>query len=308
MDFANASYFTIVAEGKSAILVAVIDRVVQSSDSSSETETGILKATVLREITSGKWLGPDELEVTFARFKEPMRRMKVGVGWNGVEIEPGRYLLLAVPEMVGDNREGSLRFPPLTALAVKPLKSPDDEYVRSIEKTLEIERTQDIGLRTTLLREGLQGKLSVLSGYAHYALGRLKRIPRSSAVQLELAVLSDDTRLTRDRNAALTNLEIELWKYDDPDDSLNQRIVEAAFAALLTGDRDFQEAVLSSLYSILVSGAPEEDKEGTKYRTRLTAGMKLPSKESLLDILHGLRADPDVEDEAAWMEDFIRRR
>lgn len=308
MDFAEAGFFDMVAEGRAAMLVTVIDSLVQRVDSDPETETGTLKVTVRREITSGKWLGPDELEVTFTRFKEPMHRMKVGGGWNDVEIEPGRYLLLAVPEVLGDNRERSSSLVPLTALAVEPLKSPEDEYICSMEKALEIERTQDISLRTTLLREGLQSNLSILSDYAHYALGRLQRIPRESAVQLELAILSDNTRPAGDRDAALINLDLELWKDGDPNDSLNQKIVETAFAALLTDNKDFQEAVLLSLYGVLVSEAPEEDKEGTEFRIRLTAGMKLPSKESLLNVLHKLRANPDVEDEAAWMEGFIRRR
>jgi|GEM_PF-4517140 len=302
MDFADASYFDIVANGESVILIAMIDRIVQSSGSSDEKETGTLKVVVLREVTNGKWHGPNKLEVVFTRFRKPAYRLKVGGGWSDVDIKPGRYLLLAVPEISAVDNENT----PLAVSAVESLESPDDEYIHSIMKALEIEQTQDLSLQTALLEEGLQeGKHSFLSGYAHYAIGRLQRIPRSRAVELELTILSDKARSADDRYVALTNLELELWKDDTPDDSLNRKIVETAFAALQTSDKDFQKDILLSLYNMLTSGISEEDEGEVRLNSCLARSMELPSKKSLLNVLRELKTDPEIRGEAAWIEQLI---
>jgi hypothetical protein len=308
MDFAEANFFDIVAEGRDVMLVTVIDSLIQQPDDDPETETGTLKVTIRREITSGKWRGPGQFQVAYTRIKDPDKRIKLAVGWNQVEIEPGRFLLLAMPYVADDKPNEAHYRRPLPALAVEALTSPDDDYVQAMEKALEIERAKDLILRKALLREALLGKSSVLSGYAHYALGRLERLPRNDAVELELNLLGDSAHSLDDRVAALVNLELELWKSDDPDDALDRRMVEGMFAVLLTNDQDFQAAVVGSLYGLLVSEAPEEEREADRYRSRLTKGIGLPPKDALLAITRRLESDSDVAEEAAWLGTFIRKR
>ncbi|MDD4051143.1 MAG: hypothetical protein PHR28_04485 [candidate division Zixibacteria bacterium] len=308
MDFAEADFYDIVAEGRDVMLVIVIDSLIPQTDNDPETETGTLKVTIRKEITSGKWRGPEQFQVAYTRIKDPMKRDKLAIGWNQVEIEPGRFLLLAMPYVADDHPDESFYRRPLPALAVEALTSPEDDYVQAMDKALEIERAKDMILRKALLREALMGKSSVLSGYAHYALGRLERLPRNDAVELELNLLGDSAHSLDDRVAALINLELELWKSDDPDDRLNRRILEGAFAVLLSDDPELQEAVVGSLYGLLVSEAPEEDREADRYRSRLTKGMSLPPKDALLAVTRRLESDSDIAEEATWLSTFIRQR
>lgn len=306
MDFAEANFYDIVADGQAAMLVVVIDSLMPSADSDGETETGALKVTIRREVTSGKWRGPGSFPAAYARITDPMRRAKLAVGWNRVDIQPGRFLLLAVPYVAEPDESYYRR--PIPALAVEGLTSPGDDFVTAMEKALEIEKAKDPILRKAKLREALLGQSGVLSGYAHYAMGRLQRLPRNDAVELELGLLGDKEHSIDDRIAALVNLELELWKAEDPNDPVNKKIVQHLFTTMTADDPDLQKAVVGSLYGLLVSEAPEDEKEAEQYRSRLTGELSLPSKDVLLAVTERLKTDPDVEEEAAWLAAFIRKR
>lgn len=223
----------------------------------------------------------------------------LGVGTMSF-VHPGTLVLLAVPDV-----PAAAPAAPLSAAAVEPLNSAEDSLVRSVEKALQIESVQALEQRAALIREGLAGNLEFLTDYCHYAAGRLKRIPRKETVELELALLKNGASPIPNRIAAQVNLEIELRKADDPEDPFNKRILETFFNALEVPNEELGRTLVQSIYRILVSNAPPGTEEGTSYRMKLTMGIKLLPKDSLLASLHELEKNPNIAAEAAWIREFI---
>ena len=309
MDFADANLLDVVADGKAAILVTQLTRVVAAPDLDEETEGGTAEFRVLRVLTPQRWHGPTEIEAGFARYKSRQLRVREGgLGWNGVDVQPDRFVLLAVSDIPESERR-TMRTPvPVSVFAVAPLESAEDASVRAMEQVLAIEATDDVKRRTALLKQDLTSNLELLSGYCHYALGRLHRIPRENAVALELEVLGDAQRPLPSRLDAQANLELELWQADAPGDPLNRRILAGFFNALLSPESGLQRPVLLGIYSLLVSDAPQEKNEAAAYRTQLVQGLPWPPKDRLLASLQAAEKNTDIATEAAWLKEFVSRR
>lgn len=299
MDFAEGSFVTIVAEGKAAILAAEIVQIVQQQAAGAQETGGRLKMRLARNLTPSRWPGAPDFEVTFLQFTDPLRRMKSGSqGWNGVEIAPGKLVLLALVP----NPDRSSAAPPL---AVSPLQSLDDPLLKGVERALQIEAVTDPQQRASLLGQGLHSELEFLQSYSHFALGRLHRVPRDIAVSLELRTLGDQARPSGQRIASASNLELELWKPDDPDDRLNKSILSGLFKALTDTDPDLRRSALASLYRLLLSQAPSDQPE--HYRDRLMSGVNLPARAVLLETLRAQQSDPNVAKEASGLAGMMSR-
>ena len=309
MEFADANLLDVVAEGKAAILVAQITRVVAAPDVDEDTAGGTAELRVVRALTPQRWHGPAEIETGYAQYKSRQLRLREGgLGWNGLDVQADKFVLLAVNDFAASERR-SIRTPaPVSALAVAPLESADDATVRALERVLTIEATDDAKRRTVLLKDGLASNLELLSGYCHYALGRLHRLPRESAIMLELEVLADEQRPLPSRLDAQANLELELWQPDSPTDPLNRRILAGLLSALLSPAPGLQRPVLLGLYSLLVSDGPQDQNEAATYRSQLVQGLALPPKDRLLATLQAAEQNKDLATEAAWLRDFVSRR
>jgi hypothetical protein len=309
MDSANANLLDVIAEGQAALLVAQIERVAGLHDIDEGTQGGTAALHVVRALTPQRWHGPAELEVEFSQYKSPQLRMREGgQGWNGLDVEPGKTLLLAVADIPESERKYVRSPATVAALVVVPLDSTADATVQGTEQALTIEATSDVQRRTALLKTGLSSELEVFSGYSHYALGRLKRIPRESAAALELELLHDETKPMPRRLDAQANLELELWDSEAPADPVNHRILEAFFKALALPVPELQRPLVLALYSFLVTDAPADQNAAAAYRSQLLQGLSWPPKDRLLASLQAAEKNPDLATEAAWLRDFVSRR
>lgn len=298
MDLADASLLQVLVAGKAAILAARVEKVAQDEVLANDTHVGVVRVRVERVLTPDRWHGPDSFDLKFAQFARPAQRAKEWAGWNRIDVAPDLRILLALPDAPKDPPP-----PPLSAVAVTRLASDTDPLLRAVEEALRIEATADANRREELLRAGLYGQLDFLRAYCRYATGRLKRVPRDRAVALELALLTDTDRSVSDRLAAQANLDLELWKHDDPDDGLNKRILSAFFRGLGASEPDLRRANLRSIHRHLFEGAPEGP-DGPAHRDRLLAGVTLPD----LGPLRELRQDPELQREAASVERAIESR
>jgi hypothetical protein len=224
------------------------------------------------------------------------------LGWNGVEVEAGRLLLVAFEDV-----PASADAAPLSPVAVSSLQSPEDSLVKSVERAIAIEETADPEARAQLIGEGMDSYLEFLSDYSHYAAGRLKRIPRPKAVELELALLEDDSRSSAHRLAAESNLQMELWKAGDPNDTLNKRIIGAFFRTLSAQDEQLRRQTFLGIYSLMFPQNTEKQPAGEEFRIRLLTGAQLPPKKSILDALRELEKNEDISKEVLWVKAFISK-
>jgi hypothetical protein len=307
MDFAEGNFEDLVADGKSAILVSQIEQVIWEEKVDDETLGGLLKLRILREITPQRWHGPQQVKVRFTQHKEVLRRAKWPVGWNNIDVKQGTLVALAVPSAFEESQKATPTPSTVSASTVAQLQSTDDDFVKSVEKALEIEATTDVEQRTALIEQGLRNPLEFLADYCHYALGPLKRIPRGKAVALELSLLEDDAVPLDRRMAAQIAVEDDLWELDSPEDRLNKKIVESFLKVLEVQDENFRRMVVEALYGMLELEENEETGAGETYRTKLLEGVNLPPKVRLLTILRETEKNPDAEAEAAAVRKFLFR-
>lgn len=309
MNFADANILDVVAEGDAAILVGRIDRIRERNDQSEDVIVGALDLAVTHVLTPHRWLGPAQIEIGFAQYRDPrLRAHEGGQGWNGVEPVPGSHVLLAVHPIREGDGPRMRTTAPVTALSVMPLDSTEDPSIAAMERVLEIEATKDTNKRAAMLRQHLTSESDLLSGYCHYALGRLGRIPRETSVALEQQVLQDDSAPLQSRLDAQATLELELWRNDSPDDPVNRQILEAFFSALTATEPALQRPVVLAIYSLLVDDAPEDEAAARAYRDKLVEGIKWPPKHRLFAGLDALKPDPDLATEVAWVQRFVAQQ
>ena len=309
MSFADANFLDVIAEGQAAILSARTEQVLRQEEADAGVRSGALRIRVQKTLTPERWHGPEGFDVRFAQFADPKLRVREGsLGWNGVDVQSGKFLLLALPDLGPEQRKAMTLMGPLSLTAVAGLESADDPMIQSTERILVIESTKDAKERTRLIREGLGTKQDFLAAYCHYAMGRLGRIPRDDAVKIETDILKDENRSVRDRLDAQANLELELWKEDEPDDPINRRILESFFQTLPARDPGLRRALLLAIHSMLVDEAPEGKEEGAAYRRKLMRGVSLLPKETVGAVLTELERSKDTATEAAWLREFISNR
>jgi hypothetical protein len=307
MDFGDMNLMDLAVEGRAALLVGVVERVAGPAPLDEETQTGTLQFHVTRVLTPQRWHGPAELELRFAQFTEPHLRARMGAGWNGVDIRSGAHLLIALTDIPA-KPESATTHPPLSALAVAELKSDDDPLVRAVQQVLTIEATADTRRRMDLIRQGLESDLRFLSEYCHYAIGRLKRIPRQDATTMELALFQDTQRSAQHRLSAEAVLEMELWKPEDASDTLNHRILEAFFNAAPTGDAEFRKTTALGIYNMLFTDAPENPSEQDGYRRQLMSAVQLTDRNAVLSALQDAEKDPNVSAEVGAVRRLVAQR
>ncbi|HEY3244583.1 MAG TPA: hypothetical protein VGM03_14665, partial [Phycisphaerae bacterium] len=226
----------------------------------------------------------------------PDLRARLGAGWNGVNIRSGAHMLVALTDIPA-HPEATAKHPPLSALAVAELKSQDDPLVRAMQQVLTIEGTAETARRMELIRQGLDSDLGFLSDYCHYALGRLKRVPREDAVAMELSLFQDAARAPQGRLSAEAVLEMELWKPEDASDTLNHKILEAFFNALTSGDAEFRKTTALGIYNMLFADAPENPSEQDGYRRQLMSAVHPRDRNAVLSVLQETEKNPDVAQE-----------
>lgn len=299
MTFSDASLSDVIAKGACAIVVARIEEVSPDADIDEDTGAGTVRLTVLRELTTGRRRAGPEAFAGYKQHTSAGLRAKLGRrGWDGVEISPGAHVLAAVPAILDEKEAPS---GPVAPLAVAPLTGPDDPFVEGVLRALKLDQAEGGVERVRLAREALVSPLPFLPGYAHYAIGRLHRIPREDAVTLEAVVLADAARPPGERARAQANLELELWKAGDPDDPTNKRVLQIFLNATAGGDPELRGPLVSALHAMLEG---DEADQG-EYRTKLMAGVQIANRPALLAALAGLAQDPNRGAEARWLSAFF---
>ena len=278
--FADKSFSDVIAEGVEPILVARITKASSADEGSKqEIDHGILLVSIIRELTFKKWHGPLEIDVNYRQFKTFDKKARYMVGWNKVDPKPGNILVLALKDVAESDRHDS-NFRSITeASSVIPLKGTDDPVVIEIQKAVQIESEKDTKIQHQLLYDGIYNGGAFLSGFCHYAIGRLQRIPRKEAIALESGLLFSESQSTTRKQAAEINLELELWNDEDGNDPLNKKILETFLNALLN--------------------VPEDDAD--LFRAKLMKGIVISGKKDLRSVFTALISDAEVSKEANWL-------
>lgn len=295
MTFADALWEDTVADGASAIVVAKIEETTPGGEAGPNALGGTARLTVLQDLAR-RWRGPATVFVGYAQYESPRVRLAEGNrGWNGVDLTPGRLVLIALPAVEPTQQPF---VGPLAAVSVAPIASPEDPLVTGVERALAIEAERDAPKRGAMLHDAGKSPVVFLRGYAHYAMGRLGRISRQDAIAIEVDLLRDPVAA---RNAQAT-LQTELWHDDAPDDPQNKQIVAVFLQSLLSADHDFVTDAVTGLFNMLQG----EEPDAADYRRSLLQGVTFP-RAQVLGALNGLRADPEVGADAKWLSDFLSK-
>jgi len=294
MSFANENLMDVVVDPSSVVLVARIDAVETQPHADPETLEGTLRIAVLRELTPQRWHGPTVVALAFAQQARPAMRLRSGkLGFDGVDLDVGRYLIVGL-------EESPPTIAPISARTVAPLEGADGALARGIAAALAIEAEPPGASRIALVETALRSDLPFLPEYAHYAVGRLARIPRDRAVELEITLLRDERAPARDRAMSQATLELELWRADAPEDRENARILESFFATLGTADRELRRQLVESLHVLLaVDGDPSSDE--AKNAARVMKHVALPSEHSSRTWIQAIADDPATAEYATWL-------
>jgi hypothetical protein len=304
VDFAETSFLEVVADGQAAIFAGTIRKVESGEPDAEGVRAGTLDLAVTHELTPQrrKVVG-GTLALHFAQIADPLMRIRAGQGgWNDVEIEPGRSLLFALSPI-----PASRPAPPSieAVLAVLPLDSTQDPRIESAKEMLHIESETDPSRRLDLLKKALESKRELLLDYCHFAVGRMKRVPRADAVPLEIAVLADPARPPKERSAALATLELQLWDAATPTDPLNRAIVRAFIGALEAREVSLRRRLVQAVYNMLVSDAPKDSQDALRYRRDMLGPDRLPVSDAALAEVQALASDSDLSAEARWLSEFL---
>ncbi len=175
VDFAEAGFTDLVAGGRATIVVAKIRDIIEQKHADEETIGGIADLHIIKELTPGRLSGAGQIRMHFAQYSEPLQRIKNPVGWNTVEVQKETLLLVGIAGVVPQT--ASPEAPVMTAAAVQPLQSADDEYVRGVEQAILIEQAEDVTTRKNLIRKGLHSELAFFNGYATMRPGAWHALP-----------------------------------------------------------------------------------------------------------------------------------
>lgn len=296
MSFAESSWSAVITESSAVILMGQVRELQGLRPSGSNQQTGLLAVRVLRELTPNRGFAHSDLAVSFAQLSNPRSRLREGnSGWNGVDVRPGTMLLMGI----AGGKENSNPSAPLSLEAVSQLSSPEDSLIVAVTQALRIEATEAPQQRLLLLTQALSSGLPVLETYAHYALGRKQRVPRSDAAALEIGVLLDRAKSDDQRLASESNLDLELWVGGDADDPVNRKILGALLQILANREPGLQKSTTLALYRILSSDAPSEHTAGQLYRSHLLRDTQPEGMKAVRAALGDAENDPDLSAQAS---------
>jgi len=294
MDFAENSWPSVITESGTVILVGQIRRVEGPQPVGVNQQTGTATVRVVQELTPRRWQGPPEIAVGFTQLTSWQSRLREGNGgWNGVDVQPGVMLVMALASGHDDGKTA-----PVSLQAVSQVSSVEDPQVAAVVQALRIEATPAPQERLSLLREALNSDLPVLESYAHFALGRKQRVPRNDATALEIALLLDPTKPDTKRLAAESTLDLELWANADPNDPANRSIVAALLQVLARQESGLQRSTTVDLHRLLFSVAPPDPAAARMYRSNLLKNNQIPDVKALTMALNNEQKDPSVGTQA----------
>jgi hypothetical protein len=294
VEFAEHSFLEIVTQEKTPIVLGRIEEV-GPAKVTGDVSQGEVVLVGVQEITQGNWTGGLRVVLHYARYASNLARIKSGgQGWNGISLEQGKYLVV-----------GLLGGPP-EAVAVRAIESPEDTFVKQLRSSLAIERQTDPQLRLIQIRDAVLGGQPFLSGYGHYAAGRLKRIPRSEAVTLETSVLLGGNDV-RNRLAAAQTLELELWHSENTDDPLKPQILSAFWNSLGGAPEDLQNYLAEALSRLLIDDAPSSDPKIRDYQFRLRRAVVVQSEAQAIKALENWGRRQNSIEEARKLEQWLRK-
>jgi len=296
VEFADQSFLEIITQRKAPIVVGRIEKV-KNEEVADEVARGELVLDRIQEITQGIWAGRGDLVLRYERYASNLARIKSGAqGWNGVSIDQGKYLVLAL----GNGQ-------PLEAIAVRAIASPGDAFVKQLQSCLTAENQTDPTARLALIKEAILGGEEFLSGYGHYAAGRLKRIPRHDAVSLETSVLLNANIDERIRLAAGQTLELELWEADRDDDAPNAQILSTFCNALHGAPQDLQNYMAEALFRLIIGDTQSSDAKAMDHQRKLRHGVVVQSEMQTLKALEDWGRRENSRDEAVRLERWVRQ-
>jgi hypothetical protein len=294
VEFAEQSFLEIVTQERTPIVLGRIEEVGAAKVADDVSRGEVILADV-QEVTSGNWTGGTRVVLRYARYASNLARIKSGgQGWNGISLEQGKYLVL-----------GLIGAPP-QAVAVRAVASAEDTFVKQLRSALAIERQTDPKLRLIQLRDAVLGGQPFLSGYGHYAAGRLKRIPRSEAITLETSVLLAGNDL-KNRLAAAQTLELELWPSENTDDPLKPQILSAFWNSLGGAPEDLQNYLAEALSRLLIDDAPSSDPKISDYQFRLRRAAVVQSEAQAMKALEDWGRRQNSMDQARKLEQWLKK-
>jgi hypothetical protein len=194
---------------------------------------------------------------------------------------------------------------PPDVLAVRSIESPNETFVREL---LTAESETDPQLRLTQIKNAILSGQEFLSGYGHYAAGRLRRIPRQEAVSLETSVSLSSTASERARLAAAQTLELELWEADNADDLLNAHILSAFCNALGSAPEDLQNYLAEALNRLIFSHASPSDSKAKDGQRALRQSVAIQSEmKTLFRALEDWGKRRNSRDEALRLKEWLQQ-
>jgi hypothetical protein len=296
VELAERSFLEVITEENMPILTGRIEEVRPISAADGD-EHGQVLLDHVQEVSRARWKRDGNLALSYERYASESARIKSGSqGWNGVSLQPGGYLVLAL----GDR-------PPLEAVAVRSVEGPDDSYVKQLQWCLAAERETDPQARLALIKEAILSSQELLNGYGHYAAGRLKRIPRSDATALEISILRSRDNAEGTRIAAAQTLELELWESDNAADALNHRILQALWEALVDAPEDLQDYLGDALYRLIIDGAPSSEAKAKEYKKTLRRGITVDSDPKAAKALEEWGRRQHSQEEALQLVHWLRQ-
>jgi hypothetical protein len=299
MSFAEASWSIVITEEKSVIAVGRITAADKPRLMNLNQLRGRAEVHIEQELTPNRWTGPRDIVVEYIQLDGAASRSRAGGGgWNGVNIQPGTVLLLGMEAQAS-------YIEPVELEAVSQLSSDADPRVRSVQRALAVETATDPQQRKLLLIEALNSEEPILMSYVHYALGRMQRIPRADAVMLEMKVLLDRKRSSRQRLAAESTLELELWASHSPGDEINRNIVRVLVHVLSQADPEVQSETTMSLYRLLISAAPAEPGAANAYQLMLLHGADSSEVRTATVALRGEASNPSIGAQATQLASVL---
>ena len=295
MNFADSSWSMVITDPKSVIAVGRISAVEKLGPANSNQMTGQATIHIEQELTPHRWLGSRDVRVVYSQWMGEALRLREGnAGWNGVDVRPGTILLIGMKARGSPNG-------PLGLETVRQITSINDPQIGGVEQALAVEAETDPEKRKRLLMEALNSQDPILMGYVHYALGRMQRIPRADAAMLEMKVLLDAARSSRQRLSAESTLELELWASRAPDDEINRNIVKVFLHVVSQNSSEMQSTITMALYRLLISAAPPEPDAAHMYRSRLLHGIDAAGIRAAALAIREEESNPSIQTQAAQL-------
>ncbi len=296
MELANGSLLELLTNGKRPILLGRIVSIATGSGDKSE-EVGTIDFRVERELTKSRWHGPASINLNFSRYANPLHRAMQAEGWNAIDLEPNKLLVIVVDDWA-DARKGTSSNS-ITAKSVSAVSGEDDPLIEGVSEALRTEAAAP-DERKSLIAKGIQSDFAFWNEYCHYACGRLHRIGRSDAIELEIGVLENENDRLANRYSSVVNLELELFILGNSQDELNRRILSAWIRTLDSADLELRRMILQSLDRVLYGNAPPDS---TNYRQEIMKGIVIPLR-SLQSLRHCIASGPASQEAARIVQDF----